>query len=121
MRKHFKYIIPLLLLVFSLTNCEDYLDINDDPNNLTEVGLASLLPAIEYRLADAQYSVSYQAAQATQQTASYFGYFENFRMGGAWSILYLRVLANADILARKLLMLRFQITKGLPMLSKLTP
>ncbi|WP_367388564.1 SusD/RagB family nutrient-binding outer membrane lipoprotein [Lewinella sp. LCG006] len=101
MRKHFKYIIPSLLLVFSLTNCEDYLDVNDDPNNLTEVGLSSLLPAIEFRLADAQYSVSYQAAQATQQTASYFGYFENFRMGDAWSILYLRVLANADILARQ--------------------
>jgi len=101
MRKLFKYYLPLLLLLFWFNSCEDYLDVNDDPNRLTEVGLNSLLPAIELRLADAQYSATQTAAQVTQQTGSYFGYFENSTMAGTWSTLYLRVLANANILAQQ--------------------
>ncbi|RMF02078.1 MAG: hypothetical protein D6772_03945, partial [Bacteroidetes bacterium] len=99
MRKHFKYIFLVLLLGLGVSSCDEYLDINDDPNRLTEVSLASLTPTIQLYLADAQYNVSYTAAQATQQTGSYFGYFEDFTLGGAWTILYLRAMSNANILA----------------------
>ncbi len=46
MKNYFKYIkIPLLALVLLLAgSCNDYLDINDDPNNPTAVPLSQILP-----------------------------------------------------------------------------
>lgn len=101
MRKHISYFLILAFLTVGFHSCEDYLDINDDPNRLTEVSLAALLPSIQLELAEGQYSLNYQAAQATQQTGGYFGYFENFTMGAAWSTLYLRVMSNAVVLSKQ--------------------
>jgi hypothetical protein len=49
MKKYFKILsLSLLLMVFA--GCEDFLDINDDPNSPLEVRVTQLLPAIEERL-----------------------------------------------------------------------
>lgn len=98
--KNIKFGLLSLLLVFGLSNCDDYLDINDDPNRVKEVGLASLLPSTQYSIGNSLYSFSVTTSQVTQQIGSYFGYPEEFSLGGAWSTMYLRGLANADILAR---------------------
>ncbi len=42
--------IGLVVLVFSLGSCEDFLDINTDPNNPTDVPLNQLLAAVEVRV-----------------------------------------------------------------------
>lgn len=50
MKKYFKIVLAsLMLMVFA--GCEDYLDINDDPNSPLDVRVNQLLPAIEERLA----------------------------------------------------------------------
>lgn len=45
-----KNIIAALLLLFVSAACDDFLDINTDPNNPTEVPLSQLLTAVEVRL-----------------------------------------------------------------------
>lgn len=52
MKKYSKiFISALMLLVF--TGCEDFLDINDDPNNPLDVPVTQLLPTVQERFASA--------------------------------------------------------------------
>ncbi len=103
MRKFIRYILPLALLGMLSSGCEDYLNINDDPNRVTEVDLASLLPSTQLALANSHYSITTSTGRVTQHISSYFGYIDEgtLRIGGAWSTLYLRVLENARIMAEQ--------------------
>lgn len=51
--KSYKFILPILILVLSLTSCEDYFgeDSNVDPDNPTEATLQVILPQVQARLA----------------------------------------------------------------------
>jgi hypothetical protein len=52
MKKYFKIFITALMVVI-FTGCEDFLDINDNPNAPLDVRVTQLLPAIEERLGSA--------------------------------------------------------------------
>lgn len=93
---HSFYKVGLILLLASIlpTGCENYLDVNTDPNRVTAVNLSSLLPTTIEGVSSAHYSVAFTAAQVCHQTDSYFGYYEEFTMSGAWTTLYLRCMNN---------------------------
>lgn len=97
MRKFIRYTLPFMLIAMFSTGCEDYLDINEDPNRVTEVDLASLLSPIQLNLANTHYSLVFSTGQITQHLGSYFDYIDEgtLLLGGAWSTIYLRVLQNA--------------------------
>lgn len=92
--KNFIYIFSLIL-GFGLVGCDDFLDVNDDPNRVTEVSLSAQLPPIIERTSSTHFSMANSIAQITQQTGSYFEYPDNFTMAGSWSTVYLRSLSNA--------------------------
>lgn len=52
MKKYFK-IFMVCVGVSIFTGCSDFLDINEDPNNPTDIPVKQLLPAVEVRLAAA--------------------------------------------------------------------
>ncbi|MGK7396719.1 MAG: SusD/RagB family nutrient-binding outer membrane lipoprotein [Candidatus Cyclobacteriaceae bacterium M3_2C_046] len=51
--KHLHRFLSILLILFLLMGCENYLDINEDPNNPTETSTALLLPSAEINLVTA--------------------------------------------------------------------
>ena len=53
MLRKFKYFIPLVAVVVSISCKKSFLDINTDPNNPTSVALSTLLPGIQRTLGDA--------------------------------------------------------------------
>lgn len=95
MRKSIFYLFCISIITF-FPACENWLDVNEDPNRVTEASLNSLLPPVIEGLSRAHYELAFTTSQANQQIGSYFGYFEQFTIENAWSTLYLRVLGNAD-------------------------
>ncbi|WP_424495339.1 SusD/RagB family nutrient-binding outer membrane lipoprotein [Salinimicrobium sp. GXAS 041] len=65
----FLLVMPMLLL---MTACEDYLDVNDDPNRISEeeVEMEVLLPTSIYYLGDTYFNIAYYTSQYTQQSSS---------------------------------------------------
>jgi len=51
MKNIIKYSIATVLTVFSLSSCEDWLDVNDDPNNPTNVAPEFVLPSAQASVA----------------------------------------------------------------------
>lgn len=47
-----KYTFSILILLILFTGCEEYLDVNTDPNSPTEPAIDQLLPSIMYDMAD---------------------------------------------------------------------
>ncbi|MEQ8244079.1 SusD/RagB family nutrient-binding outer membrane lipoprotein [Fulvivirga sp.] len=71
----FKYKLLLIALLLTATACEDnFLEINKDPNNPTDVPVSVLLPAIEARLA-----YSYGGAEYATQPAHFVHYYAGHR------------------------------------------
>lgn len=71
MTKYLKY-LTVGCFLFMGTACEDYLDVNDDPNKISEeeVEMEVLLPTSIYYMADTYYSIAYSTSQYTQQSSS---------------------------------------------------
>lgn len=86
--------ILLFILSFGFISCDDFLDVNDDPNAVTELSLSAQLPATIEGTSQVHYTLAATTARITQHIGSYFGYPEEFRMGGSWSTIYLRNLNN---------------------------
>lgn len=100
----YKYNLGILLLLFLMSSCSDFLDVNTDPTRVSEddVTLTALLPTVIERTASAHYSTAVSATRVTHQLDHIqSGYYGEFSMSGAWSNIYLRVLQNADIVIKK--------------------
>lgn len=95
------YIFIAAFFSITLSSCDDYLDVNEDPNRVTAVSLDALLPTTIEATSSAHYSSARQACQVSQQIASYFNYPEIFTMDGTWSTIYLKALNNLDLLVKQ--------------------
>jgi hypothetical protein len=103
MKNNILYII--LISVFGLLSCDDYLDINDDPNAVTDASLSALLAPTMEATARNYYNTAFTTSQISQQTGSVFAagadIHEEFRLGGIWSGVYLSALTNLGIIVEK--------------------
>lgn len=111
--KKYKYklvvIVSLLIGGLGLNSCEDYLDINDDPNNPLEVQISQLLPSIQVDMVGAlgmssgglsQITSSYmhQIVQRGTNINDYGVIGDDFGVTTPWNILYARALQDAEIM-----------------------
>ena len=85
-----------ILAVFAILSCDDFLDVNADPNRVTEVSLSAQLPPVIEGTSQVHYSMASSVSQITQHLGSYFGYPDEISLGGSWSTIYLRNLNNAQ-------------------------
>lgn len=104
----------LSLLVFLLTSCENYLDVNQDPNNPKEVEDYLLLPASQASIASV-YSADFgligsfwSQHWAQNNTSSQYKTFETYTIAsndgtinGSYSELYANGLADNEIISLK--------------------
>lgn len=93
--KYLQYtIIGCVLLLYS---CSGILDVNDDPTRIKtdEVTMSLLLPTVCEATSSAQYSAARTAMLATHHLDNVqAGYYQLFRMSGAWEEVYLKCLNN---------------------------
>lgn len=73
MKNIFKYINLLLVVTLLLASCDDYLDINTDPNNPTEVDPSLILPVAQKYTGEVL-SASDEGARRYQSLANLFMY-----------------------------------------------
>lgn len=104
--KYNRMLLPAILLMSLLFGaCEDFLDINTDPNQASSAELRSLLPPAIERTSLAHYQAGFSTAQVTQHMGSYFpggvDSYEEFEMGGAWTTLYLSAMSNLNTLIQQ--------------------
>lgn len=96
-----KYIVLIAIIVLPFSACDDYLDINVDPNRVTDVTLNALLPTAIESTSDAHYTAANTTCRITQQIGSYFGYPDILEMNSLWSGIYLGSLSNLDKIVSK--------------------
>lgn len=105
MKKLNLYILSAVLMMFSLSSCEDYFgDINVDPDNPTSVTPNVILPAVQARLA---YSMGGDASRYTGLLTQHingvgrqFVVYNNYQilpsdLDGLWANLYAGVLMDS--------------------------
>ena len=89
--------------------CEDFLDINEDPNNPTEVALELLLPSTQIDIAGAvgiasgglsniTSTYTHQLVQRGQEINDYALTGDDFGVTVPWEVLYTRALTDLDII-----------------------
>ncbi|MBR9997789.1 MAG: SusD/RagB family nutrient-binding outer membrane lipoprotein [Cyclobacteriaceae bacterium] len=114
MKKLYKYIV-LMLIGFSvliLPGCNDWLDINEDPNNPTDVPLNQILPTIQVDVAGAvgmsvgglSHFTSLYTHQITERGNSQNDYAFNgsdFGVTIPWSLFYPRALTDISKVIEK--------------------
>lgn len=88
-----KYKYVILALVFSLVSCDDYLDINDNPNNPTDAPLAGLMVNSTYESSQNTFrmgniTTNYVQYLASPNEASASDVMEPVSYSGTWSALY---------------------------------
>jgi len=93
-----KYMFIATILSVSFSSCDDFLDVNTDPNRVTAVQLEVLLPTTIESTSAAHYSSARQACQVTQQISSYFSYPEILAADGTWVTIYLKSMNNLDLM-----------------------
>lgn len=95
-------IIHVVLLAILLPACDDYFDVNTDPNRAQTVTLDALLPATIEATSNNHYLVASTTGQFTQHLASYFvggtDSYQETRIPLAWPGLYLAALNNLNVL-----------------------
>ncbi len=96
-----KYILIVAVLAIPFSSCDDFLDVNTDPNRVTSVTLEALLPTTIEATSSAHYSISNTVSQITQHIGSYFGYPEFITLNSSWSTIYLKALGNLDQLTQE--------------------
>lgn len=105
MTKSFKYIILAGLAVFS--SCEDFLDINTDPNNPTEAPIDLLLPNIQvstaeymgistHGLSNITSTYMHQLTQRGVETNDYGFRGSTFGVSAPWIQLYRKPLTDIE-------------------------
>ena len=102
-----KYIISILLflVLVMFSGCEDFLDINDDPNNPTDVPISQLLSTVEVDLAGSMGATvgglsGYTSAMVHQmfQRSNTHQFYDlqgtDFEVQTPWNIMYSRLLTD---------------------------
>ena len=107
------YKVVAAFLCFGMLSCEsDFLDINEDPNNPTDVSLELLLPSAQLDLAGTMGTngggLSYittiymsQWVERRPTTNDYAIQGANFGNTAPWLVLYTRALADIEIIIQK--------------------
>jgi len=95
-------------IIILLSSCEEWLDINVDPNNPSEIGLDQILPGVYFDIGDdfgIGYSrLGYVAATYVHQITTREGFDQygvtggHYTMTTYWSDLYSTVLPSIDLL-----------------------
>ena len=88
-----KYKYAILAVAFSLASCDDYLDINENPNNPTEAPLAGLMVNSTFESAQNTFrmgdiATNYVQYLASPNTASSSDIMEAVSYSGTWGSLY---------------------------------
>lgn len=109
--KIYKAILSLLIIVFSVTGCNDYLDINTDPNNPLDSKLSQILPTTQTVIFEAfgngSGGMSDLLSQFVHQTVQrntsnfYFVAGNEFFIANAWPNLYSGALKDLNIVIEK--------------------
>jgi hypothetical protein len=96
--KNIKILAVTLLLIFTISSCKDFYDVNDPTNIVpdSELNLKLMLPGVEYHTVMLQFSISYSIGQVQQHIASYFsqGIDQHYEssISSAWTRYYTKVL-----------------------------
>lgn len=103
------YIFLLIVLMIFATGCEDYLDINEDPNNPTQVSMSSLLAYTSFETGDNVQNIGsatsfYVQHLASPNQASATDIHDNVAYDQTWFELYdvMTDLSDLEILAEEL-------------------
>ncbi len=95
MKIDIKHLMFLLVLAFAFSSCQEYLDVNDDPNRVQDVPFENLLPTVIERASAAHYSVARSSGVVTQQIGFNTGtYPKIIGSSAAWESTYLHVFPN---------------------------
>jgi hypothetical protein len=108
--RYFK--IAVLLAVFSLAGCDDFFNINRDPNNPLDVPLNQLLPSIQVDAAGAlginsgglsQIATTYvhHTVQRGNTINDYAAVGDDFGVATPWTIFYTRALQDIEEMISK--------------------
>lgn len=89
-----KYMVFAMVFIIPFSSCEDYLDVNVDPNRVTDVTLAALLPTTIEATSTAHFNAARLTCEISQQLGSYFDYPEILSLNSTWTEVYLRSLGN---------------------------
>jgi hypothetical protein len=101
-----RYVLALSLVLFCVTSCEDFLDINTSPNSPTESRLDLVLPSVQSvifeSLGNGNASVGDLASQFVHHTTQrgesnfYFVAGNEFSISNAWDNLYAGALKDIE-------------------------
>lgn len=95
MKFNIKHLMFLFALAFAFSSCQEYLDVNDDPNRAQDVPFENLLPTVIERSSAAHYSIARSSGAITQQIGfNSGGYPAVITSDGAWIAAYLHVFPN---------------------------
>jgi len=95
MKINIKHLMFLFALAFAFSSCQEYLDVNDDPNRVQDVPFENLLPTVIERSSAAHYYVARSSGPVTQQIGfNSGGYPSVITSGGTWIATYLHVFPN---------------------------
>jgi hypothetical protein len=111
MKNKFKYILLFGALIVFGTGCQDFLDINDDPNNPLEVPVAQILPSTQLSMfrsfgsqpGGAGNMTSLYMHHITQRGDALNDYGFNGQTGGVagpWGGIYINTLTNIREMTR---------------------
>ena len=101
----FIYSLTIVFTLLVVTSCEDYLDINEDPNNPKVGELNKLLPSIEVDIAGAlgmttggasYYTSLYMHQLVTREDNDYSFDGDQFGVTVPWEVLYNRALTDIE-------------------------
>jgi hypothetical protein len=98
--------LPVLVVMMSITSCGDYLDINTDPNNPLQAKLSLVVPTVETAvfeafgpgaggLSDITLQFVHQTAQRGQSNFYFIG-GDEFSIANAWNNLYAGALMDIE-------------------------
>lgn len=101
MKTIIKYkLIFLVSVLFSFASCEDFLDVNENQNKVTEPTLSTLATSCIGKNASMHYSMTYYTDRYTQHITSVneltTDQHNEFTMSGTWTSLYTGILADLD-------------------------
>ena len=103
------YIFLLIVLMIFASGCEDYLDINEDPNNPTQVSMSSLLAYTSFETGDNVQNIGettsyYVQYLASPNQANATDIHDNVAFDQTWFELYdvMTDLSDLEILAEEL-------------------
>ncbi|MEZ4909435.1 MAG: SusD/RagB family nutrient-binding outer membrane lipoprotein [Saprospiraceae bacterium] len=94
-----------IFALIGFTSCEDYLDINTDPNKTADASLNTLLPTILYYTGNNTYNHAIISSQYCQQigavVAAGIDSQPESKFTTLWSDFYLNILPNANVMITK--------------------